>query len=366
MQLLSLEVKNYRNISSAEFRPSQGINILWGDNAQGKSNFLEIIYLIGTLKSFRGGKNENFIGISEKQAFITASIGSRDVTHSLNLSLFSTTKKILINGKGVRNYKEFFSYLRPVIFSPEEVLVIKGLPSLRRALLDRAIFQSDPVYLEKVRAYDHCLKQRNRALNEKKSSQELAPWTENLSYKGAVLRHARFIYLQRVLPAFRETYRNISNSREVADIHYPAGGEQLEHLQSVLRSELASVQGREMAQGQTLAGPHLDDIEFNLNGRNIKNYGSQGQQRSCMLAFKTAQVDDLEKCTGETPILLLDDLNSELDRARQDFYFNFLKKRAGQAFITTTDPQPFVTQPLENATFFKVVNGRIMAESEMR
>jgi DNA replication and repair protein RecF len=366
MELNSLKILNYRNILSLELRPGSGINIFHGDNGQGKTNLIEIIYLLGTLKSFRGGTNADFITRGQDNCRIKAGVIKGDSRHEIAIDIYPNGKKLSFDGKTPKGNKDFFSCLRPVVFAPEEVMIAKGSPALRRALLDRAIFQTDPGYLTKVRAYDLCLSQRNKALQQQLSSVELAPWTERLVHHGALIRQERHLYLQGILPLFREAYLYITENREEADIFYPSGRERLEELEGILYQDLMMVRSREMRHGQTLAGPHRDDLEFTIAGQPVKNHGSQGQQRSCILAFKTAQVLDLEARTGETPVLLLDDLNSELDRRRQDFYFNFLLTRSGQVFITTTDPQPFLMRSFKDAMFFQVADGRIMPDQEMR
>jgi DNA replication and repair protein RecF len=361
-----LKASTYRNFQNVHFRPGPGLNVIWGDNAQGKTNILEMLYLLGTLKSFKGGKNVDFIQQGKEEAHLQARIKKIDVENIIALDITPGCKKVLLNGKSVKSCLEYFSCLRPIIFSPEEVLIARGAPGTRRAMLDRAIFQADPKYLELVRAYDVGLRQRNRALLEKLPPAELFPWTERLILQGAAIRHERYQFLQQLIPKFRQAYQRICGAQESADMHYQAGDGCSKTLQEKLRRELAPLLRREMRLGQTLAGPHRDDIEFSVAGRPVRQYGSQGQQRSCILAFKTAQVMDIEERSGEAPILLLDDLNSELDRHRQDFYFEFLLSRPGQVFITTTDPQPFVARTLENASFFRVKNGRITPDTEMR
>jgi DNA replication and repair protein RecF len=366
MELNNLKIVNYRNIASIELCPGPGINIFYGDNGQGKTNLIEAIYLLGTLKSFRGGSNTDFLRRGQDNSRLKAAVIKGEIRHEIIIDISANGKKLYFDGKPPKSQKDFFTCLRPVVFAPEEVMIAKGSPTLRRALLDRAIFQADPGYLNKVRSYEVCLNQRNKALQQQLSTVELALWTERLSHHGALLRQERHSYLQGLLPLFREAYLYITENREEADIRYPSGGERLEELEEILHRDLIRLRPREMRLGQTLAGPHRDDLEFTIAGQPVRNHGSQGQQRSCILAFKTAQVLDLEARTGETPVLLLDDLNSELDRKRQDFYFDFLLARSGQVFITTTDPKPFLVRSFKDALFFQVADGRIMADQEMR
>jgi DNA replication and repair protein RecF len=366
MKLDNLSIKNYRNIRREVFIPSKTFNIIYGDNAQGKTNLLEIIYLIGNLKSFRGGGNSNFINKEEEECHLDALVHVQDVYHQIKLSLQPSGKQLLFDGKSVRNYTKYFSCLRPIVFAPEEISVTKGPPAMRRALLDRAIFQADPTYLQRVREYDLSLRQRNRALHCRFSSEEIKPWTESLIRNGARLRLERFNFLEEIIERYRSIYNIIANNKEEANITYSMGGNKIGDLEESLRRELHFSSNKEAQMRITMAGPHRDDLAFSINGCSIKNIASQGQHRSCILAFKTAQVLNIEEKTGEIPVLLLDDLNSELDRGRQDFYFDFLLPRSGQVFITTTDPQPFVARNLTNALFFRLVDGRIYPDKEMR
>jgi len=174
---------------------------------------------------------------------------------------------------------------------------------------------------------------------------------------GARIRRDRFLYLERMLPLLREAYRNITGGREEADLHYFAGAPSVEELEETLRRELERSEEREKKLGQTLAGPHRDDPRFLVDGRLLRLYGSQGQQRSFILAFKAAQIIDLENRTGEPPILLLDDMTSELDRQRQGFFFRFLQARQGQVFITTTDIRSLIDEGFKQARFYRVSGG---------
>jgi DNA replication and repair protein RecF len=364
MYIHSLTLKNFRNIEKTEIFPDPEFNILWGANAQGKTNFLEAIYLLGNLKSFRAIGNQELPCINFDEARIFARISSGGVDHGIELTIGRNGKSAHLNGKQVKKTAGFFGYLRPILFSPEEVNLLKGYPSGRRALLDRAVFQADPNYLAKAQAYDRCLKQRNRLLREGGNGGELASWTDKLLETGVVLRRERGSYLRRIRPLFQETYGNITSAREKADFFYTPSEKSEEDIGKSFRLELERERERERRLGQTLAGPHRDNPEFMVDGRSARLYASQGQQRSLVLAFKTAQIMDLENRTGEPPVLLLDDMTSELDRQRQEFFFRFLLSRKGQVFITTTEKEPLLQAGLDNGRFFRVSNGSFEEEKE--
>jgi len=335
MFLNHLSLNNYRNFRREQIHPGQKFNIIWGNNAQGKTNLLEAIYLLSNLKSFRTSKQEDLLLKGENQANISAEIHQKGIFHQLSLGLEPHDKICRIDGKKPENTGVFLGLLKTVLFAPEEVGLIKAFPAGRRALLDRAIFFTKPDYLNLARDYQRQLKQRNRLLKEKYDERGLKPWTEGLIKNGARLRRARIEYLKRIRPFIKETYSSICLGAEEIDIQYP--DQDYQNLEEQLEREFNGVAERESRYQQTLAGPHRDDVQFMLQGLPLRSFGSQGQHRSSVLAFKCAQVIDLEQQTGEPPILLLDDLSSELDSGRRRAFFDFVQQREGQVFLTTTD-----------------------------
>jgi DNA replication and repair protein RecF len=366
MHIQHLAMKNFRNLRQVEMTPDRGFNILWGENAQGKTNILEAIYLLGNLKSFRGARNEELIRHDCTRSTLAGDILFRDVRRRIELEIEARGKRGRVDGKEARSAGNFLGHLCPVLFSPEEVGLVKGPPSGRRALVDRAVFQTEPAYLAQAQEYRRCLKQRNRLLKEKRNIAEIEPWTEGFIKAGSRIRRARHLYLERLQPLLGEAYGNISGGREEAGTVCPSAGLSLSEIEEDLRRETAKLIEREFALGQTLAGPHRDDIRFLVNGRSLRLYGSQGQQRSFILAFKAAQIMDLEQIIGESPVLLLDDMTSELDRRRQEFFFHFLRHRRGQVFITTTDIRPLVEGGFGDARFFRVAEGDLEDIREKR
>ncbi len=199
--------------------------------------------------------------------------------------------------------KTIFGILQPVLFSPEEIVVVKGSPAGRRSLVDRGIFQTDVRYLALAREFDRHLRQRNKLLREACSNGELEPWNEGFIRTGARMRWERFRYIQRLRPIIRETYCHITGHGEEADLRYGVGDDDENALADALRVQLMKVSANERRLGQSLAGPQRDDIEMTVNGHPLRQYGSQGQQRSFVLAIKAAQMTDLESITGQTPVL---------------------------------------------------------------
>ncbi len=363
MVISHLVLRQFRNINKMEIYPEAGFNILWGDNAQGKTNILEAIYLLGSLKSFRAAGNEEMILQGREGCRLEAEIRQFEVNRRVNLTITAEGKKARVDEKDIRRVNDFFGHLQPVLFAPEEIYLIKG-PAGRRALLDRAIFQTDFAYLERARDFDRHLRQRNRLLREAGGKAELAAWNEGFIHSGARVRLARYLYLERLRGRVQEIYRRISGKEEEANLTYPAGGGDEKDLFTALTTEMEKVAERERRQGQSLVGPHRDDVEFSIDRRSLRLFGSQGQQRSFLLAFKTAQVQDLEEKSGEPPVLLLDDMTSELDSGRQNYFFRYLTERSGQVFITTTDVAPLRTQEFSRGRFFQIREGGLHHDSQ--
>ncbi len=359
MVIKKLILRDFRNFSNIEIDPEPIFNIFWGNNGQGKTNILESIYLLGTLRSFRSSRNEDLIKWKKPEALIFSKVISRGINRNFQLKISLEGKHPLIDNKPVNRAENFFGFLRPVLFAPEEVSLVKGPPAGRRILLDRAIFQGDPGYLRIAQNYEKILRNRNRLLRDGRTFRELDPWTASLARSGSQLRLERFLYLKRVLPHFQRSYLSISGGSETAHIEYREGGDDQAALEEKLFQELTNRIETERRLATTLAGPHRDDPFFMVNGLPAKPFASQGQQRSLILAFKTAQVIDLEQSTGETPVLLLDDLTGELDRRRQEFFFRFLLERQGQVFISTTDPEPLIKEGFAKATRFHVREGTL-------
>ncbi len=359
MQLTQLKIYNFRNIERVELQPHRFFNVFHGLNAQGKTNILESIYLLGSLKSFRSARNDDLIKQGTDKARIKGRSVKNSVADEMQLDIDKKGKTARLNGKVVSQPENYLNCLRPVVFSPEEVGLAKGGPAGRRRMIDRAVFQAMPVFLTTVQDYDRQLRQRNRLLKEKRPEVELIPWTDAIIQTGSQIRLARKNYIESIHTEFSDCYKHISGGREDAGIVYKADGCSLEELQHAFTEELARQKDQERKYGMTLSGPHRDDIKFQLGEQSLRDFGSQGQQRSFILALKTVQVKDLEKRYGEPPLLLLDDLLGELDQRRQEYFFQFLLQMQGQVFITTTDMNPLINSGLSEGSYFQVQDGVI-------
>ncbi len=363
MILENLKLRYYRNLTEADIAWNEHFNVIYGQNAQGKTNLLEAIYLLGHLKSFRGARGNELINHAEETALIGAVVTFGSVHHRLEIGLQKNGRIPKIDGKTVQKLSQFLGYFRTVLFTPEELSNVKGFPAGRRALLDRAILQTEPAYLDRVQEYDRILRQRNQLLKQQADDLQLAPWTEALVRTGSRIRHDRQIYLQRFLPSFCQVYSEISGGEESAGLNYSIEQLSLTDLREHMAATLERLASREKKLGLTLSGPHRDDLDFVVDGRSLRAFGSQGQQRSFLLAFKAAQVMDLEKLFKEPPVLLLDDLASELDGRRQEGFFAFLLNRRGQVFLTSAQTARLAEPVLQTGSFFKDDQGMVTATS---
>ena len=358
MYLEQLSARQFRNLTNANLALGDGFNIIWGNNAQGKTNLLEAVYLLGHLKSFRGARTAELIQSGTTAARLNALLTTGQVQHKLEITLEPHGQTPRLDGKPVQRLSQFIGTLRPVLFTADELILLKGSPAGRRVLLDRAVLQADPGYLERVQDYNRIVRHRNQLLKERATTGDLAPWNEALIDHGARIRHDRLRYLEQLLPVLAIIGEEIAASEEMLSLRYtvPSGHSD---LRDGLRDELERLLPRERQYGQTLAGPHRDDPEPLINAQPLKQFGSQGQHRSFLLAFKAAQLIDLEARLGEPPLLLLDDLASELDAQRQASFFAFLRQRRGQVLITTTHPVTLGDAVCPQARYFHVTGGTI-------
>lgn len=366
MILDNLKLRCYRNLVGIDLAWNKHFNVIYGQNAQGKTNLLEAIYLLSHLKSFRGARGLELINHTAEKALVDGVVNKGGVIHRLEIGLQKNGRNPRVDGKTVQKLSQFLGYLRTVLFTPEELGCIKGFPAGRRSLLDRAILQTDPGYLDRVQEYDRILRQRNQLLKQQASDVELTPWTVGLVRSGSRIRYDRKNYLERFLPLLCQVYKEITGGTESAGLNYSIEQNTREELAAHLAETFARLASREKKLGVSLAGPHRDELDFIVDGRSLRSFGSQGQQRSFLLAFKAAQVMDLEEHHKEPPVLLLDDLASELDSRRQEGFFDFLLNRRGQVFLTSAQ-QPFLAdQVRKTASFYKVEQGLVSAISPER
>lgn len=354
MFLKSVELKNYRNIENLSLQPSPGVNVIYGENAQGKTNILEGIWMFSGFKSFRTSKDSELVHFGSDFATLSSFYddGRRE-----NEALIKITNKrnISLNGINQKSPSQMIGRFNTVIFAPEFMSIVKNSAEERRSFLDTAICRLSPSSVSVMRDYSTVLKQRNTLIKDSDNIDLnlLECIDEQLSITGEKLVKLRRRYIEILIPVIDEIYNGISSGREKLKIEYIARHNE-ENKRSIYEI-LKENRQRDLITGITSAGPHRDDMQININGINARAFGSQGQQRSCAIALKLAEAGIIAEKTGIKPVVLLDDVMSELDINRQDYILNHIGDR--QVFITCCDPETVMRQA--GGRQFEVKNGKI-------
>ncbi len=350
MICVSIELKNYRNIEEARVSFDEGVNVLIGDNAQGKTNLLEGIYTFAMGKSFRGVKEADVIRFGENEALLSLSFENSLRSDAQNLKMHlkkGVRRRIELNGLKIDKIGEMIGHFRAVLFCPEHLSLIKEGPSMRRNYLDVAISQFRPVYLRSLQRYSAILEQRNKLLKNAEEDRKtldgtIELWSEQLAKEAALIASFRAKYVSLVGEAVEKYFSEMTGMRERVEMQYLGSSKQSveEYSDTALTEKryfelLTTNIDREIGAGSTLWGTHKDDIEILINGKSARVFGSQGQQRSLALAMKLAEGDICYEETGDRPVLLLDDVLSELDGTRRSFLLSKVKDR--QVIITSCE-----------------------------
>lgn len=363
MILNKIYICSFRNLEETEISFGKKFNVFYGKNAQGKTNLLESIFLLGTMKSFRMARNGDLIKWGADYGLLKGWVEKENVTREISLLLEKQGKKAKIDQKTVAKLTDFFGSLNVVVFSPEEIAMVRGLPDARRRYLDRAIFSGDASYLRIYQEYYKILRNRNILLKNGDTN-GLDVWSDKLVETGTKLINARISYLNEIEVLLQRFYSNIANNDEEAGVTYHPHMLDKERLHTegcgVLREALAKSANEERRRGATVVGPHRDDLEFLLNGKVLKHHASQGQQRSYILALKMAEIEYIRKRFDCPPVLLLDDMTSELDRERSRNLMEFLETKQMQVFITTTSLNNVMLKGVENYCTFSVESGKVL------
>jgi len=362
MLLNNISIRRFRNIERADIEFGSRFNIFHGKNGQGKTNFLEAIFYLGTLKSFRHARQAEMIAWEQPAAAIACAVTDNDLRHELSVSFESHSKQIKLDGKKASRLTEYCNVLSVVAFSPDELIMVSGSPEQRRRYLDRAIFSSNAEYLKVYHNYFRVLKQRNQLLQQRGYA-AIDAWSEQLVETGTKLITIRYNYLLELAKLFSGFYGIISASDESGRLCYHAnsldGLLDPAEIKSRFYLALTASSRQERERGTTVVGPHRDDLGFFLNGKPIKQHGSQGQQKSFVLALKMAEIEYLLRKNGTLPIFLLDDMTAELDSSRIAHLLEYLLQKEMQVFITTTDPATVRLPETIACSAFPIVGGRL-------
>ena len=379
MKLESIEVGNFRNYENAklEFHPktnilygdnAQGktnileyINVLYGDNDQGKTNILESLFVSGTTKSHKGSKDRELIRIGEDEAHIRVLLTKNDISHKIDMHLRkSKPKGIAIDGIPIRRSSELMGLINIIFFSPEDLKIIKNGPSERRRFVNMELCQLDPLYLYDLAEYNKVLMQRNKLLKQISFSPSLEStlsiWNEKLIEYGEKIIVRRQQFVDELDKIVLQVAKNLTGEKEIIKTLYEpdvsAGN---------FEKALAESKERDMKFCSTNVGPHRDDLCF-MNGElDLRKFGSQGQQRTCALALKLAEIEIVKKSSQDCPILLLDDVLSELDRNRQNYLLDSIHDI--QTIITCTGLEEFIDSRLTLDRVFRVKEGTVTLET---
>ena len=357
MIIRSLELSNFRNYGFLNLTFDKGTNILYGDNAQGKTNILEAIYLCGTTKSHRGTKDRDIVNFCQEEAHIRAYLEKEDEEIRIDMHLRKNKSKgIAIDGTRIKKAAELLGIMNVVFFSPEDLAIIKNGPAERRRFMDMELCQLDASYLYNLNQYNRIVNQRNKLLkdiwNNSSMRDILSVWDEQLADFGEKIIERRVLFAQQLNDIIAGIHHKLSGGREHLSIVYEpdtAPGE--------LADKIARCQDRDIRLKMTSAGPHRDDFAFVADGIDIRKFGSQGQQRTAALSLKLSEIELVKKVTKDTPVLLLDDVLSELDSNRQNYLLNSIGDI--QTIITCTGLDDFVNNRFEINKVFKVSNGTV-------
>lgn len=361
MKLESIEVGNFRNYENAKLEFHPKTNILYGDNAQGKTNILESIYVCATTNSHKGSKDKELIRFGEDEAHIRMFLTKREMTHKIDMHLRkSKGKGIAIDGVPIKRSSELMGLAYVIFFSPEDLKIIKNGPSERRRFVNMELCQLDPLYLYDLAEYNKVLMQRNKLLKQISFSPSLEStlsiWDEKLIEYGEKIIVRRQQFVDELDKIVLQVAKNLTGEKEIIKTLYEpdvsAGN---------FEKVLAESKERDMKFCSTNVGPHRDDLCF-MNGElDLRKFGSQGQQRTCALALKLAEIEIVKKSSQDCPILLLDDVLSELDRNRQNYLLDSIHDI--QTIITCTGLEEFIDSRLTLDRVFRVKEGTVTLET---
>lgn len=378
MYLKTLHLKNFRNYSNQRVKFEAHKTILVGDNAQGKSNLLESVELLATLKSHRTIRDRDLIFEEQETGQISATLDRLHSSAELSILLRRVGRRTLsINHESVRRNMDFLGTINAVEFSCLDLDLVRGSPDIRRHWLDILLTQLEPIYAHILLQYQHILKQRNAllknirqqqennfsSLNQTNNTEQLHLWDQQLAEVGSRVTRRRARVLQRLTPIAQVWHQKISGKTEKLEINYlPNVNWKSDSPEQVQQAFLEKIEERRQAEkqlGTSVVGPHRDDISFTINQTPAKSYGSQGQQRTLVLALKLAELTLIEEIIGEPPLLLLDDVLAELDLNRQNQLLDAIQERF-QTLITTTHLNAFDSRWLKSSQILQVKAGRIV------
>ncbi|MBU8895613.1 DNA replication and repair protein RecF [Corallococcus sp. H22C18031201] len=368
MRLLGLQLQDFRNLSQVQLLPSPHATIAVGQNGQGKTNLLEALYFLATLKPLRAGRLSELVKWGASNARVTGRFLLKGAEREISVEVGGGTRQAFVDGKKAASLEDYFGGVSVVAFTPDDLEVIKGGPDARRSFLDRAVFNRFPAFLRESREYARALKNRNRLLREGAAVEPayLEAYDETLAKAGARLYARRRALMAELAPRAQATFASIGRTVDPAvygyhPAHLSGDFSQADEaaLAGALREALTARLRRDLDRGFTSVGPHADDVTVTLGGRSARAYASQGQQRALVLGWKIAEIENLEGAMGFLPLLLLDDVSSELDPERNAYLMNYLAKSGAQVFLTTTDASLVHAAAAQDTLWLSVSTGQV-------
>ena len=362
MRINSLSIENFRNYESLNLDFSNLRNIIIGENAQGKTNLIEAIYLCAFAKSFRTNNSADLLMFGKELAVVNANITSEDIDKNIRICINNRGKKMISkDSKLVQRTADLLKNFVVIVFSPEDLRIIKDSPEKRRSFLNTEISQLSPKYCEHLRQYNEALKQKNALLKDSFSNSYddsiLDIFDDQLSTHGFEIIKARRNFIKGLSEKANQIQNSISGEKETLNIRI----DETINASSAedFKNELLARRDNDKNYGMSSAGPHRDDLIFLLNDKNARKFASQGQQRTIALSLKLAEIEIAKEVLNETPVLLLDDVLSELDIERQNFLINEISDV--QLFITTTELSDLLKSKIKDANIIKVKNGNVIS-----
>ena len=361
MKIKSLKLKNYRNYDLLKLDFDDAANIFYGDNAQGKTNILEAVYLSGTTKSHRGTKDRDLIQFGNEESHIEAVVEKKGIEYQLDMHLKKNSPKgIAVNKIPLRKASELFGIINFVFFSPEDLNIIKDGPSERRRFIDMELSQLDRVYLSDLYNYNRIVNQRNHLLKDMGNSGKIADtldiWDLQLVQYGNKIIERRKEFIKQVNEIISFIHKKLTGSREDIQVIYEPSNGSLALEQALIKNR-----DRDLRIKSTSVGPHRDDICLLAGDLDIRRFGSQGQQRTAALSLKLSEIELVKQAINDTPVLLLDDVLSELDKHRQNYLLDSINDI--QTLITCTGVEDFVNHRFSINKVFHVHEGQVTNEN---
>lgn len=356
-----MSLQNYRNYKTLCLDFDPNTNIFYGDNAQGKTNILEAVYVSGTTKSHRSSRDRELICFSEEEAHICTLMERKGIEHKIDMHLRKNRSKgIAIDGIPIKKASELFGIIHFVFFSPEDLSMIKNGPSERRRFLDMELCQLDKIYLHHLSNYNKIVLQRNRLLKDimfrSDYREVLDVFDMQLVQYGMQVIQRRRHFTEELNQIIGQIHGRLTGGHEQMTLEYEANTDE-DSLESMLKRNLE----KDLKQKTTTTGPHRDDLSFVVNGIDIRKFGSQGQQRTAALSLKLSEIELVKRVIGDTPVLLLDDVLSELDSSRQNYLLNSI--RDVQTMLTCTGLDELINNRFSISKIYRVVNGKVTVEN---